>query len=168
MKMPFILDIPRLANPTGEEVVSRWKAYADYLESTRGKLAPGAFEYAMSTWHRDYTHRMSPHDSWLERVSIDEPSSGDRSQNRSVQVTVELLASHHDGRIRFTYVDIKSYRMEMPAEFERPPYGVGHGDLLADEVSLSDRGLVLHQFLFSRGATWSIEAGDLRYEWLQL
>jgi hypothetical protein len=49
-----------------------------------------------------------------------------------------------------------------------PPLNVGHRDWLVDEIRLSDRGLVVHEILFSRGALWTIEAADLRYEWLSL
>jgi len=49
-----------------------------------------------------------------------------------------------------------------------PPFHVGHGDWLVDEVHLSERGYVGHEILFSRGARWRIEAFDLRYEWLSL
>ena len=164
----FVLAISRLNDPHPDEVLSRWKAYEEYIRSIQGRLADDAYEYATSEWHKDYSHRMSPHDGWIERVTIEEPSGGDRCEQRSIRLAIELLGSYHDGRIRFTYPEVKSYRIEAPSEFEWPPYGVGHGDWLADEVGLSTSGLVLHQILFSRGAVWSIEARDLRYEWLPL
>lgn len=41
----------------------------------------------------------------------------------------------------------------------------GHGDWLIDEIRLSDRGLVLHEILFSSGARWLIESEDIEYTW---
>jgi hypothetical protein len=38
---------------------------------------------------------------------------GERSEQRSIRVAKELLASFHDGRIRFSYLGVKSYRMEV-------------------------------------------------------
>ena len=61
---------------------------------------------------------------------------------------------------------MRSYVFSAPAEFEMPPYGVGHGDWLADEVQLVEPGMVSHEILFSRGAQWRIESSDLLYEWI--
>jgi hypothetical protein len=99
---------------------------------------------------------------------IDEPSTGERSEERSIRITLELLGSYHDGRIRFSYPQVRSYSVMAPSEFEWPPRGVGHGDWLIDEVGLTDDGFVTHEILFSRGSQWRIEAADLSYEWLPM
>jgi hypothetical protein len=56
----------------------------------------------------------------------------------------------------------------MPVARESVVAGTGHGDWLADQVQLSERGHVVHEILLSRGDLWRIEALDLRYEWLAL
>jgi hypothetical protein len=131
-------------------------------------LPQGAFEYATSPWHTDYGHHQSPHDAWLERLTIEEPANGVRRETRTIKISIELLASYHDGMIRFTYPSVRAYRLWCPEEHEQPPGNVGHGDWLADEVQISDAGLVVHEILFSRGAEWRIEASDLLYEWRPL
>lgn len=166
--MSFVLDLSRLRNVKPEDVTARWKAYLEYIGSIRDRLGPGAAAYATSELHSDHSNPQSPHDGWLESAKIEELATGERAEQRSIGVTIELLASYHDGRIRFTYTDVRSYVMNAPPEFERPPLSAGHGDWLVDEVRLSERGLVVHEILFSRGAHWQIEASDLHYEWLPL
>jgi hypothetical protein len=151
-----------------DEIAARWTAYREYLDSVKARLAPGALSYATSEWHIDQQSHKSPHDGWLESVLVQEPSTGVRKEQRSIEIVIDVLASVQDGKIRFTYSGVRSYAIGAPGEFAMPPLNVGHGDWLADEVRVSDRGLVLHEILFSRGATWMIEAVDLRYEWLSL
>jgi hypothetical protein len=163
-QVAFILDASELRDPI--EVSRRLRAYQEYLHSLRGRLAVGAYEYATSDWHTDYSNRMSPHDAWVQSLIIEEPASGERGENRSLKITIELLGSFHDGRIRFTYAEVRAYALSVPAGFEGPPLTGAHGDWKADEVRLSEHELVLHEIVFSRGAHWQIEALDMKYEWL--
>src|SRR5882724_8551068 len=112
--MKFVVDIPRYPELSSEALVARWREYSEYIQSIEGKLPPHAFAYARSPWHSDYAHRMSPHDAWLERMSIEEPASGSRAEQRSIRITIELLGSYHDGRIRFVYPSVKSYTFYAP------------------------------------------------------
>jgi hypothetical protein len=166
--MTYILDLPRRPDLTPTEEAERWNAYRSFLESTQSQMPTGAAHYVKSEAHLDQRSTKSPHDSWLERLTIDEPSRGQRQEQRSIQITLELLGAYHDGRIRFNYPSVRSYSIMAPSEFEWPPRGVGHGDWLVDEVGLTDDGLVVHHILLSRGAQWRIEAADLTYEWLAL
>jgi hypothetical protein len=165
---PFVLDIPKLRSPAPSDLRARWDGYRNYIRSLQADLPPGAVAYGTSDAHTDYSDRMSPHDGWLDRLIVEEPAMGQRSEERSIRIVIELLGSYHDGRIRFTYPSVRSYTIGAPKEFEMPPLHVGHGDWLADELSLSDDGFVVHEILFSRGAHWRIEASDIRYEWLPL
>ena len=166
--MTFLLDLHRLADVRPDELAARSRAYQQYLDSVMDRLGPGACAYASAEWHQDQGHKLSPHDGWLESMTITEPSRGTRHEQRSIGIRIELLGSRHDGKIVFTYSDVCCYQTSAPAEFERPPFGVGHGDWLVDEVHLSGRGLVTHEILFSRGARWRIESRDLQYEWVSL
>lgn len=143
----------------------RFDAYAEYLESVRGRLPASAYAFASAPWHYDFADRRCPHDSWVESLTISEPSSGDRRQHRSLEIAVRLLGAYHDGHISLTYKVVHSYLLKSPYEYAGPPLDVGHGDWLADEIRLSDRGLVLHEVEFSRGGRWLVECEDVTYEW---
>ena len=166
--MTFLVDLHRLADVRPEELSARSRAYQQYLDSVKDRLGLGSRAYVGAEWHLDLSHRQSPHDGWLESMTIAEPSSSTRHEQRSISIRIELLGSRHDGKIVFTYPDVRSYQVSAPAEFERPPLAVGHGDWLVDEVRLSSRGLVTHEILFSRGARWQIEARDFKYEWVPI
>jgi len=170
--MAFILikDIP---GDSFEELKSAWKAYYIYLESVKDRLPKTAYEFATAPWHffnpehlLDYsdprTH-MAPHDAWLEVATIAEPSSGDRSQNRSIDISVRLLGSYHDGHIELAYSEVQSYTMI--ANPDRRKVGEGHGDWLYDEIRLSERGYLLHEIEWE-GCDWLIECKDFSYKWL--
>ncbi|PYV06492.1 MAG: hypothetical protein DMG10_01680 [Acidobacteria bacterium] len=165
--MNFIVDLPKLGATAAPDLIkSKWNAYLRYIRSLEGRLPAAAYAYASAELHSDYEHEKSPHDSWIERVVIEEPFSGLRREVRAINIAIDLLAASHAARIRFTYPGVQSYELGAPLEFETPPASVGHGDWLADEVQLSERGYVMHQIRFSRGALWRIEALDLRYEWV--
>jgi hypothetical protein len=68
------------------------------------------------------------HDSWVESLTLSEPSSGNRHEDRSLEIRVRLLGSHHDGHITVNYRKVQSYSLETPQESKLPPLHVGHGD----------------------------------------
>lgn len=77
-------------------------------------------------------------------MTILEPSSGERSEVRGLEIHVRLFGAYHDGYLNLAYERVRSYSLDTPGQFWLPPYGVGHGDWLVDEVRLSDRGFVIH------------------------
>ena len=123
--MTFVVDIPRLVAPSKDEIKGRSVAYENYIRSLSDQLPRGAFAYATSEWHSNYGHRMSPHDGWLERLTIGEPAQGTRREARSISITIELLGSHHDGLIRFVYPSVRSYHLQCPEDHEKPPATLG-------------------------------------------
>lgn len=164
--MAFILSSDSQDNSDSPELFkSRFDAYRDYLLSIRERLPSSAYEFATAEWHYDPQASQCPHDAWVNKLIIVEPASGDRQENRSIEILVELLGPYHDGHIHLTYKNVRSYSLETPPEFKLPPLNVGHGDWLTDEIRLSDRDLVLHEIEFSRGSRWLIEAEDIVYEW---
>jgi hypothetical protein len=146
----------------GQEV---YGAYFEYLTSIKDQLPASAYEFAMASWHYNPGDHQCPHDAWVESLSIIEVSSGDRHEERSIEIKIRLLGAYHDGFAEMKYVGVKSYSLCTPAEFRLPPLGVGHGDWLVDEIRISDRGLVLHEIEFSRGSNWLIECQDIYYSW---
>jgi len=125
-----------LSGDTGSDPESfkrKCEEYAEYLESVREFLPKSAFEFATASWRHSEDHRCL-HDSWVESVTVSEPSSGQQHENRSLEIEVRLVGSYHEGRMTLKYCDVQSYSLQTPLEFRLPPPGVGYGDWLSDEV----------------------------------
>jgi hypothetical protein len=159
----FLVDVLHKSNDP-ERVKQALDAYHVYLESVGQLLPKAAYEFAAAPWHYDYSDRRCPHDSWVESLLIQEPSSGDRKEIRKVEISIRLLAAFHDCYLELSYKDVHSYSIFGNVSATRS----AHGDWLTDEVRLSDRKLVLHEILFSSGSRWAIECGDLKFQQLHL
>ena len=85
------------------------------------------------SWPED--HR-SPRDSWVESITISEPSSGERHEIRGIQIHISLLGAYHDGTIEFTYHRVQRYSLEGMR------YVAGHGNRLEDELKLVDAAAI--------------------------
>jgi hypothetical protein len=136
--------------------------YKDYLRTIRDEMPSDAFEFASASWHYNPEDPRCPHDSWVHTLTISEPSSGDRSEKRTVDVSLRLLGAYHDGWIDLKYLDVSNYSLQ----FSRPtqPPNQGHGDWLVDEVRMFE-GSVIHEIVFRGGAHWMIRCQDVRYAW---
>jgi hypothetical protein len=139
-------------------------AYRAYLASIREMLPQSAFEFATAPWRDSDDHR-NLHDAWVESLTIREPSSGDRHEKRALELHLLLLGAYHDGHTVLIYRDVQSYALDTPVTFKRPPFNVGHGDWLVDEVTLSENNFVQHEIEFSRGSRWRIECRDIEWAW---
>lgn len=161
--MSYILGIHELNDPAG--VRAAFDAYYKYLESVRESLPAAAFEFATARWHYDPEDHRCPHDAWVESLLITEPSSGARRERRRVDVLLRLLGSYHDGHLELSYRDVRSYFFDAPPTPAAGDHSAGHGDWLADEIRLSERGHTLHEIKFSTGAHWLIECLDVQSRW---
>jgi hypothetical protein len=160
--MTYILTKDRPQN-SFEEWQSCWSNYWNYLETVKGAFPRSAYEFASAPWHYDFSDHRAPHDGWVEEVLISEPSSGEREQNRSLELFVRLFAAYHNGHIELKYSEVHSYSLTSGLSISS-----GHGDWLYDEIRLSDQGRVLHEVEWSRGGLWLIECGDVFYKWIPL
>ena len=142
----------------------KWTEYRQYLATVREFLPVSAFEFATACWRDPEDHR-SLHDSWVESLTIFEPSSGDRHEQRSLEIHVRLLGAYHDGHMTLNYREVQSYSLETPLDSKLPPLRVGHGDWLYDEVTLSKQNFVQHEVEFRRGSRWLIECKDIDWAW---
>jgi hypothetical protein len=158
--MAFILRKDRSFN-SFEEWKAGSEAYRQYLESIKTQLPTNAYEFAIASWRFSPESHMDPHDSWLESLTIREPASGERAEIRSVDITIRLLGSYHDGRIEIIYKNVQSYSIH-----SSPQANDGHGDWLYDEIRLSERGYMLHEIEWARGSEWLIECADFTYCWM--
>lgn len=171
--MAFILMKDR-PNDSLEEFKIAYKAYNEYLESIKDKVPKEAYEFATATTKQSNPYiqanpigprsRLDLHDAWLESMTMSEPSHGDRSQYRSIDITLKLLGPYHDGHIEIVYKNVKSY--SMIATLISWEAGEGHGDWMYDEIRLSEQGNVLHEIEWSRGSDWLIEFKDFAYQWI--
>lgn len=142
----------------------KWKKYADYLESVREHFPKSAFEFATAPWLRRFDDHRCPHDSWVESLTIREPSSGERHEHRSLEIEVRLLGAYHDGHMTLSYREVQSYSLAGPPK-SIAPHHVGHSDWLYDEVTLTKDGCVCHEIEFSCGGRWLIECKDIDWVW---
>jgi hypothetical protein len=158
--MSFLLS---LTSSTADQAGKALAEYRTYLESVRRDLPPSAHEFASAPWHYDFADHRCPHDSWLETLTISEPSSGTRKEKRQCQIRVHLLGAFHDGYIDLSYLNVRSYSFSGASVLP----DTAHGEWLIDEVRLSQRKLVEHEVLFSSGSHWLIESEDIRSRWVQ-
>ncbi len=133
--------------------------YARYLESIRYQLPAHIYAFASDSRHFDLNSHSSLHDAWLETLTILETASGERSQIRQLEVQLCLLGPFHDLRIHLHYTGVTQYRFITPPRYDHP----AHGDLLTHEVRLGHDGLLVHELLFERDATFLIECADFRH-----
>lgn len=135
-----------------------YRRYAAYLETIRGELSAHVYAFAANPDHFDFQSHSSLHDSWLESFCIHERGEGERSQIRSVEISLCLLGAFHDRQIHLHYTGVKAYEVSMP------PSASGHPrDLFTHEVRLGDSGLVIHELGFVNDGKILIECADFRH-----
>ena len=161
--MKFLADMVRGSSANPEQIKRRFDEYNDYLKSIQDRLPPAVYAFATALWHYDDGAR-GLHDSWLKSLSISELSSGERSQNRAIEIRVRLLGAYHDRHIELIYEGVRNYSLETSPEFKSSrTYRSGHGDWLIDEIRLSESDLALHEIEFSSGSRWIIECENIQY-----
>jgi hypothetical protein len=148
-----------------DEIAEAHENYAGYLETVRDNMPSDAFTFASASWHYNPEDHRCPHDSWLQKLTIDEAASGARSEVRSVDISVRLLGAYQDGWIDLTYSDVTNYSLGFTQAGSST--NQGHGDWLIDEVRMSDRMQVIHEVVFSTGARWLIECRNVRCGWTE-
>ena len=162
--MTYILDIPDdIPRENWLQVFNGYRdRYREYLASLEGKLPSSAYAFATAEWHYDYHDHRCPHDAWVEHLTIQEPSSGERRQIRGLDIQVRLLGAYHDGYIELSYKNVNGYQLS----YAPGPSCGGHSDWLVDEIRLSEHGNVVHEVVFWSNARWYIECEDIEYKWL--
>jgi hypothetical protein len=156
--MTFIL----AADGRREDVVAAFRQYRDYLQRWRDVFPPSAFALASSDWYFNFKDHHCPHDGWLETFSLSEFYLDKIKKERTLSLTIRLLAAYHDGYIEFHYPKVLSYTLNVPNAVQ------GHSDWCYDEFRLSESGRLIHEIEW-RGldATWLIEASDVEFRWIE-
>lgn len=158
--MSFILSNERDAGPA--KLSEAFEAYRRYLASNRARFPVGAYALASSDWYFDANDHRSPHDGWLESITLEEHGTGARRATRSNSIRIVLLGAYHDCRIELIYPKVYSYRLGSRDS------RTGAGDWRYDEFRLTEDGRVLHEIEWIRGhahgTSWLIEADDVQFK----
>src|SRR6478672_3917907 len=109
-------------------------------------------------WYGFPEDHRSPHDAWIESIQVLEPSSGDRHENRGLEIHIRLLAAYQDGIIEFTYRGVQEYSIHAMRDI------AGHGDWLNDEVDVRRHDTLWHKVTLTNGS-FEIEANEVEYRW---
>lgn len=141
-----------------------FESYRDYVVSHSAQFPPGALVLASSDWYFDPRDHRCPHDAWLEDMTISEPATGDRNEQRATEIRVRLLGAYHDGFIELRYSGVISYSLSSVSAVR------GIGDWRYDEFRLHSNGHLVHEiewagFPGEDGSRWLIEASDVEFKW---
>ena len=142
---------------------SAFANYAEYLKQNRARFPPSAYALATSDWYFDPSAHHTPHDAWLESLTIAEPAVGQRREIRETAITIKLLGAYHDGFIELHYPRVFEYRLTA-TEVRK-----GHGDWRYDEFRVDEEGRLIHEIQWSARETtetWLIVAADVQHKWL--
>jgi hypothetical protein len=60
------------------------------------------------------------HDAWLETLTVRETASGERKQNRQLEIQVRLFGPYHDGWIHLNYTGVTQYSFHTPPKYTEP------------------------------------------------
>lgn len=112
-------------------------------------------------WYTFPEDHRSPHDAWVESITISEPSSGERHEKRGLEIHVRLVGAYHNGTIEFTYMGVQSYSIRARRDV------AGHGDWLEDKVDVRRHDSLRHCVTLTNGS-FEIEANEIEYKWTPL
>jgi len=138
--------------------------YEKYLPSIRGKLPEHVYAFAANPDHFNLESRSSLHDAWLESIVVNEIATGERNEIRQLEVKLSLLGPFHDRRIHLHYTGVAQYSFKASPKYDQSGLQhTAHGDLFTHEIRLGNNGLIIHELLFEREATFLIECVDIRH-----
>ena len=132
-----------LAEQRDAETPGCFERYREYLERNRARFPASAYSLATSDWYFDPHDHRCPHDAWLESAHFSEPHAGERSEKRSLSLSVRLLGAYHDGHIELHYPHVTAYRLDASN------VKVGHLDWRYDEFRIDEDGFLVHEIEWS-------------------
>ena len=136
----------------------RFDEYFAYLESVKERLPLEVYAFASAWAHYSLDNPSSLHDAWVDAFTVRELAEGERSEVRTTEAVLRLLAPYHDRAQVLRYRGVTSYTMTSPS------VGSGHGDLIVHEVTLVGERRVQHELLFDTGSTLTVECESFSYE----
>lgn len=157
--MSFILSEQLDADESNPNLL--WYQYQEYVRRHEGAFPKSAFALATSEWFFGSDDHRSPHDAWLESMTFEEPSTGDRGEIRHLALRVRLLGAYHDLYLELFYPRVFSYSLD------HAQVGEGHFDWRCHELRLSERGTLIHEIEWTgrQGieGRWLLEVSDVQF-----
>jgi hypothetical protein len=147
-----------------KERVIDFDAYSRYLKTVRDRLPAHVAAFATDARHFAPDAKETLHDAWLMELSVREPATGERKEQRTTEIELRLLGAFHDRVHALRYTGVERYEVVGIV-------GGGHGDLYTHEVRLAPDGVrVVHEFLFvgSSEPRLLIVCADFTHEMLPL
>jgi hypothetical protein len=151
-----------LAAQRNKDVVESFRKYRKFLDDNRERFPSVAYALAISDWYFDPQYHECPHDAWLEWVKIEEHSTEERHEIRTVAITIKLLGAYRDGIIEIHYPKVFEYL------FNSLALEGGHRDWLYDEMRLNEKGRLIHEIEwkgYQSSGSWLIVASDVEFKW---
>lgn len=130
-------------------------AYWDYLVANRDAMDPAVFQFASDPDQFKLQAPNGLHDARIASIKVSELYRKSPS-DPPLTIEITLLGQNWDRHIVLTYSDVIAYRIETPQEFDAPPLGSTHGDILVHELTVED-GIYTHEYFLSRGGMISIK-----------
>lgn len=136
---------------TDEMGVTHFDAYFNYLSSVKDRFPRPLYEFAGDKTRYSLSDAKTMHDSWIEKLSVEEGVEKDGLNRRFVSIETRFLGPYHDRHFYFRYQQVVAYTFNHPEKFAAPPK-FGHGDVLVQEFLITDRHDISHEILFSSGS----------------
>ncbi|MCB1621086.1 MAG: hypothetical protein KDI44_10130 [Thiothrix sp.] len=137
------------------------KRYKKYLLSNKNMMPKNAYEFAVAQWRGNPNDPKGIYDGWLDSVIIEDlkekVDSDCRIVNKNIiNIRINILNAFHNRSIEINYFNVKKYILSNNYE--------SHGDLLRDEVRLSEENNVIHEIEWGVDDRWFIECTDISYD----
>lgn len=141
--------------------------YMEYLANSKASFPAPLYDVITAEWYYRWDDHRCPHDAWLESFEIRENKVHPDGKTRQIDISIKLLGAYHDGYIEYRYPKVRNYRLTQPSSdfYDVPGGNVTHGDWIADEFRISDKGSIIHEIKWGRRSSWIIEASDVIYTW---
>jgi hypothetical protein len=120
-----------------------------------------AYGFATADWHYDSSDRRSIRYGRLLKLDLVETSVND--EKRKLEIAVFLAGYSGGDGICLRYYDVRAYGLSCANEtpVARRTGRTSHGQLLVDEMEMTDGGLVVHHILWNNQAHWQVACADL-------
>src|SRR5215471_25444 len=139
-----------------------WATYKQDVEQLAGRLPAKAREFALAPWHCNPEDHRCLHDSWIERIDIEEIASGSRHEHRTVEISIRFLGAYHDRYFTLRFPLVRRYSVERPLRWDKRQQIVGHGDVLDDAISIGEESYLIYSLHLEFGRI-EIEAKDIEF-----
>lgn len=124
--------------------------YEKYLDDNWMRMSRPIAEFARDPAQFSLRHPNALHDTSVQKLLVSEPTD-DNLNNPLLNIDISLAGQNRDRCIVLSYRDVRAYSIDVPDEFQLPPYRAGHGDLIIHEMTMADDSIYRHEMLFSRG-----------------